>query len=218
MEDIQNLIKDHINTLLEKKSILRYQSDSLSKSISDCVKLQGEILHESEILHSCSQILQNLIDTVSTENILKLEQLVNSALKSIFWDLNIEMKIEQEVKRNIIIRNIVIYKNGERGTIKSNGGGIWAVIAMVLKVLCNILKKNYPLIMFDESMSFVADRYIPSMINFLEELSKDLNLILPSITHNVLFKEYSHRVYSIDFEENKLDMEEPFIRVEMVER
>jgi hypothetical protein len=218
MEDIQNLIKDYLEELSKKRSILEYRSTNLNKTISDCVKLQGEILHQFEILHTCSKILQNLIDIISTENIYKLEQLVNSALKSIFWDLNIEMKIEQEVKRNIIIRNIVIYKDGRRGTIKSNGGGIWAVIAVVLKVLCNVLKKNYPLIVFDESMSFVADKYVPSMVKFLGELSENMNLVVSSITHNILFKENSLRVYNIDFEENKSEGEEPFIKVELIER
>jgi hypothetical protein len=174
-----------------------------------------------------SVVLQDLVDTVSTQNIKKIEKLVNSALLSVFWDMDLTIKIEQCVKRNVNVYNIVLIKNGNRGTRRSNGGGIWSVIAAIIKILCNILCNMYPFVIFDEGLSGVSDKYVPTTIKFIKDLSKSLSINICAITHKRSFIENSPIVYNIDFapEEDiifasdlKKAVQEPYIKVERLER
>lgn len=229
MDDIRQLAEQHISKLSEQRSILNYRISELNESIETYLKFQEEIFHTVKVMKMTSAVLQDLIDTVSLKNLRRIESLVNAALASIFWDMTLEIKIEQDVKRNVNVYNIVVLKNGHRGTIKSNGGGIWSVIAAITKILCNVLLHKFPFVMFDESLSMVADKYVPATIKFVKDLSKDLEIIIGAITHKRSFIENSPLVYSIDFapEEERALMgpeilkmagEEPFIKVERLER
>lgn len=229
MDDVKELVEQYISNLSETKSVLNYKISELKQEVEDCLKFQKDTFHTVEIMKMSSVVLQDLVDTVSTKNILKIESLVNSALLSIFWDMNLELKIEQTVKRNLNVYRITILKDGNRGTIRTNGGGIWSVVAAVMKLLCNVLLERYPFVMFDESLSMVADKYIPSTIKFIKGLSESLSLAVGAITHKVSFIEGSPIVYNIDFapkEESffegikdlKKAVEEPYIKVERLER
>lgn len=226
MYDIRELAGKYILELSDKKSVLNYKIGELDQDINKCLRFQSETAHTLKLMKMTSVVLQELIEVVLTRNLEKMETLMNSALSSIFWDMDLSAKIEQKVKRNVNVYKVVIFKDGNRGTIKSNGGGIWSIVAMIKKILCNILLEKFPFLMFDESLSMVADRYIPATVKFVQDLSDSLSFSVCNITHKISFIELSPLVYKVDFapqEEicfvgdlNKI--EDPYINVEKFER
>jgi hypothetical protein len=226
MDNIRQVVEEYKVGLYERKSVLDYRYKELNKDISECLTFQKDTFHTLEVMKMTSVVLQDLVDAVSTKNIIKIEQLLNSALSTVFWDMNITVKIERDVKRNRNIYDIVIYKDGNRGTLKSNGGGVWSVVAVVLKILTNVLMKRYPLIVYDEHFSMIADQYIPATIKFVDDLAKSLSFSVCSMTHKVSFIETSPVVYKVEFAPNEEReflskqgcLEEPYIKVEKIER
>ena len=227
MNEFRQMVENHISNLSGSKHVLDYQLNQLNQDISSYLKYKKDTFHTVEVMGMVSIILQDLIDTISTQNIRKIESLVNSALTSIFWDMDLALKIEQGVKRNVNIYKFTLLKNGNRGTINSNGGGIWSVVAAIIKILCNILLEKYPFLIFDEGLSGVSDKYVPSTIKFIKGLSKSLAVDVCVITHKRSFIENSPTVYSIDFaseediifaKDSKKISQEPYIKVEKITR
>jgi ABC-type dipeptide/oligopeptide/nickel transport system ATPase subunit len=87
-----------------------------------------------------------------------------------------------------------------RGSINSFGGGIIAVIAVVLKILFNIVTKRFPLLVFDETLSFLAVNYIPAMSEFLKTLSKEFNIPILLVTHQKEFAIAAENCFEISLD------------------
>ena len=61
----------------------------------------------------------------------------------------------------------------------------------------NILNKSFPIIVFDESLSFLYEGYIPYASQFIKEISKEFSLAVFMSTHQVMFGENADIQYSI---------------------
>lgn len=160
----------------------------------------GGIEKRLKLLAMASRILQDVADKVSTENFKKIEFLVNRALATIFTDIVFTFKIESEVKRGNPCYSFVIYKDGIPGTINSLGGGIVVVVAVVLKLIFNVISTRFPILILDETLSFLATTYIPNMSAFLKEVSKEFGIPILMVTHQDKFAEASDSCYLMQIE------------------
>ena len=154
-----------------------------------------------------SRILQEVADKVSTENFKKIEFLVNRALSTIFTDLRLTFKIVTEVKRGNPVYQFEIDKNGIPGTINSLGGGIVVVVAVVLKLLFNVISNRFPLLVLDETLSHLhSTSYVRNMSAFLREVSKEFGIPIVMVSQEDGFSEFSDTCYlmQIDAENSKL--------------
>lgn len=181
----------------EKLSVLRFRDKTLSSEIKVLNTEQLELTNDMELMKMSSSIFQELVDIVSTKNIKRIETLVNTALATIFFDQVIEFRIKQDVKRNINVYKILLIKEGVEGSKDSYGGGPIAVVAFILKILCNILAGGYPLIVLDESLAFLSEKYIPNTSKFIKELSESFDLPVVLVTHQPLFSEFSDFTYQV---------------------
>jgi len=173
-------LKVNAKTLEKEQKQIQEELLSLEQDSAD---FRERLTH----LHIAEKILQEVVEKVSQQNLLKIEAFVNRALSLIFTDLNLSFKIGQDVKRGNNVYFFEILQDNVRGSINSFGGGIIAVIAVVLKILFNIITKRFPLLVFDETLSFLAVNYIPAMSEFLKTLSKEFNLPILLVTHQKEF-------------------------------
>jgi DNA repair exonuclease SbcCD ATPase subunit len=195
--DIKFEADSFLDELNKDISILEFRDKSLNEGHSKKLSSLDFIVHEVEIMQSASIVLQQLIDKVSKQNILKIEELVNRALSNIFYDKNLTIEIVQNIKRNVNSYDIEILKGGIRGGKKSYGGGVICIIGFILKFIFNILNKNFPLAGFDETLSFLSVEYIEYASSFIKELSKEFNLPTLMITHQSKFCEAADIRYLI---------------------
>lgn len=155
----------------------------IRKKGEDCSSFRERLTH----LHIAERVLQEVVEKVSKQNLAKIESFVDRALSLIFPDLNLSFKIEQDVKRGNNVYSFVILKDQIRGGVNSFGGGVIAVISVVLKILFNIVTKRFPLLVLDETISFLAVNYIPAMSDFLKTLAKEFDLPIVLVTHQKEF-------------------------------
>jgi len=186
----ERLTRDH--------AVLEY---TLTTQNSELVRIdarQIELKTTVENLRLASTFLQSMIDQVSTRSIQKIEDLVNGALVTIFHDYDLKFRIISEVKRNTNTYRVALFQNGHEGTINAYGGGVIAVVAFVLKILFNRLTNRYPLLAFDESLSFLSEKYIPHASRFIREITRSKELGEPTIlmvTHQPAFARAADHIY-----------------------
>lgn len=184
-----------LENLRNNCTILKYKSGQLTTEIEDIKISQAANFIKLENMRLAATVLQNIVDVVSSKNIAKIENLVNSALSNIFDDMDIKFLITQDIKRNTNTYKIVLESNGIEGNKDSYGGGVVAVVAFILKIISNMLCKGYPIVVLDESLSFLSSKYIGNASGFIRELSEEFNLITVLVTHQPLFVDYADLKY-----------------------
>lgn len=197
MEEIKRKAKERLNQLWEIEVVRSNQIKELSNDLEEKKGKLNYLKDRVELLRIASITIHHIIDTVSTDNIRKVENLVNHALSHIFYDLDLNFHIEQSVKRNMVIYNAVITEDGVEGSINSYGGGVISAISFVLKCLFNLLSNKFPLVIFDESLGFLADKYIPNASNFIKEITQELKIPVVLVTHQKMFIQESDNVLEV---------------------
>lgn len=187
---------------------LELEIKKVSQEIISYTALISEKEQRAVLLRMSEGVLQQIIDKVSGENFQKIEFLVNRALSCIFTDLNLIFKITSEVKRQTVLYSFQIEKDGIPGNINSLGGGIIVVVAVVLKLLFNIISQRFPLLVLDETLSFLAVSYIPAMSEFLKEVSREFNIPILMVTHQEEFASNSDTTYKIEIKDKKTVLEQ----------
>jgi DNA repair exonuclease SbcCD ATPase subunit len=186
-------------TVADRENILAHNAvEQLEKQLRSLTAEQTPLKNQVELMKMGAAFLQQLIDTVATDNINNIETLVNTALASIFKDQDIAFKIVQEIKRNQVLYKIILVHNGVEGGINSFGGGPWGVVALVLKAVVLILGKRYPVLALDESLSYVSKEYRESVSHFLHDLTKPypagLSLPILLVSHEPQFNEAADNI------------------------
>jgi len=146
------------------------------------------LTEEIGCLREAQGILQQLTDTLSIQSIGEITKAVNEALTYIFFDQDLRFRVSSAVKRGKVQYELLVDDRGREGNIHAYGGGIYAIIATVLKMSLNVVTKRAPVILLDESLSFVSDRYIDRTSEFLNEISENLGLSAILVTHQEKFK------------------------------
>ena len=168
-----------------KISALDLELDTLTTELDTMSK-------EYEAHQQASAFLKELIRVVSTENIYKVEHLVNSALHQIFPTRALSFRINSSIKRNLTEYEFQLIRDNDlekAGSMESNGGGVWSLIAFVLQVTFNCLAKRFPLIVLDESLVAISSDYIAGTSQLIRELAEQFGLTVLLVTHQAQFVE-----------------------------
>ena len=173
---------------IHNENVLRL---SLQNSNEDLIQLKKDIENHT----IASTFLQSIIETVCESNLKKIETWVNLGLKRIFNDQIIEFKIEKAIKRNVNTYQLILLKDNIAGSKNSYGGGILCVVSLILKLLFLEITKSPKLLVLDESLSFLSEKYIENCSAFINILIKEFNLNVILVTHQEKFKEYASHVY-----------------------
>ena len=175
--------------------VLNYRLQESESELATLKKEEADRTRYLANLEIANKWLQQLVEQINTENINKIHLLVNQALTYIFFDQKLEFRIVSEVKRNQTVYRCEVKEGEVVGNLQSFGGGVWCVISVILKILFNRLTKRFPLIVLDESLSFLADKYVPYASAFLKEFSQKFDMPIILVTHNRLFCDYADREY-----------------------
>lgn len=165
---------------------------ALDSELNSLIQELDSMSKEYEAHQQASAFLKELIRVVSTENIYKVEHLVNSALHQIFPTRALSFRINSSIKRNLTEYEFQLLRDNDldkAGSMESNGGGVWSLIAFVLQVTFNCLAKRFPLIVLDESLVAISSDYIAGTSQLIRELSEQFGLTVLLVTHQSLFVE-----------------------------
>ena len=187
MDAIKQQAKIKLDSLKAQSAILSNEISRNTEFVKEAESFLIKNKSRYELLSLTSQAVQEITDAVSKVNLKRIEDLTNLALSSIITDQVITIRIDQDIKRNMVTYNIKICKDGVEGTINSIGGTTTHIIGFVLKVLILIMSKRFRLLALDESLNFISEKYVPATSEFIKTVSKMFNLPILLVTHQPLF-------------------------------
>lgn len=187
---------------------LAHRAVALRDATSAQIKFEEQHLqvlrNEESLLELVSNLLRQLLDREVSEGIRSVEKLLTEGLTDIFFDQNLSVKIETEDTRGKIGVSISTLCKQEDGTViegqseDSFGGSVTTMQSLLLRIAVIFRRGMRPLLLLDETLSAVADKYVDKAALFLSTLSKHLNLDVLLVSHDEAFVGAAVHAYRIE--------------------
>ena len=197
--------QDYFNRAITMKSnieLLKNQKEEMLITKQEALDQMKGLVHEINTYEKAIEYLKQIIEGLSRSQIEHLENLINSALSTIFFDQNYSVDLVITELRNTNNLQIVFNKIDENGNkiqskIDDNGFGVQSIIGFVLQIYFIIYHKLYPVLFLDEAFSTLSLEYIPYLKSLINSLSEKYNFIFVLITHDTRFMEISDKTYKV---------------------
>lgn len=168
----------------------------IQKQISDQLAEIQQYEYEAELYQKSSEIFKFWLETLLKNNIDSVSDLVTNGLQHVIFDQDLQFKIKQELKFNRLSMNFLIEENGIEGDpIDSFGGGAVLIASFILRLAVMARLKMANLLLLDESMFAVANKYVPFAAEFMKQISEKVGVHILMVTHNDEFMANSHIAY-----------------------
>lgn len=161
------------------------------------------------------KVLREIIDIMSREFIDQIADLITYALQTIFHDKDYSIKILLKESRNTKQADIILVSTDEDGnTIESPvpdncGGGISAVIGLVMQIFFIQYNKLNKVLIMDEALSQISADYIPTTMKFLKMLSEQRGFKFLLISHDSKIIKHADIIYKMEMGNlREIDMNE----------
>lgn len=161
------------------------------------------------------KVLREIIDIMSREFIDQIADLITYALQTIFSDKDYSIKILLKESRNTKQADIILVSTDEDGnTIESPvpdncGGGISAVIGLVMQIFFIQYNKLNKVLIMDEALSQISADYIPTTMKFLKMLSEQRGFKFLLISHDSKIIKHADIIYKMEMGNlREIDMNE----------
>jgi ABC-type molybdenum transport system ATPase subunit/photorepair protein PhrA len=169
----------------------------------------GKLQKRSELLQKSSDVFKNWLDDSLRENVGVISDLVTTGLQHIIHDQKLVFKIKQEMKFNRLSMRFIIEENGVEGDpMASFGGGAVLTASFILRLAIMSRLGMGNLLLLDESMHALANKYVPAAASFMRQLSEQTGINILMVTHNEEFLNHAH----ISYEGQKNDSLQLFSR------
>lgn len=188
-------INQYILDSKKKLDLSEFKKNQIQNSLDNKIKNISSLKIDIENHNIASNFLQSIIESVCESNLRKIEKWVNIGLKNIFYDQQIEFRINKSIKRNINVYSLSLIKDGIEGNKNSYGGGVLCIVSLILKLLFLEITKSPKILVLDESLSFLSEKYIENCSKFINTLIQEFNLNVLLVTHQEKFKEYASNIY-----------------------
>lgn len=184
---------EELKNKINKISVYR---DLLISQISNEQDKVKNLKYEAELQQKSSEIFKMWLEDLLKANIDSVSDLVTSGLNHIIDDQELKFNIKQEVKNNRLSINFTIEENGIEGDpLSSFGGGAISVASLILRLAVMARMNMANLLLLDESMSSLANRYVPMAAEFMKQISEKMGINILMVTHNEDFLLNAHTAY-----------------------
>lgn len=150
------------------------------------------------------KVLREIIDIMSKEFIDSIVDLLTFALQTIIYDKDYSVKILLKESRNSKQAEIILVSKQEDGSIIESpipdncGGGISAIVGLVLQIFFIQYFKLNKLLIMDEALSQISKEYIPNTMTFLKTLSKERGFKFLLVCHDNRIIKHSDYMYRME--------------------
>ena len=193
-------ILDKFNYLIHRYNKLPDQRKTIKSQTSrykeEVVKLRDKI----QLIQDSRVAYQKAVDLFYEQSIGKLEKLINLALKEIFFDRSLQIKIElsdEDKKDKSFSFEVIDMKTGEPEDIRDGtGAGVRSVISFII-LSYYLVKFGSPYIIADEAYSQISKDYVDGFFQFVHRLCDEEGLIFILISHDERFIYYADQIISV---------------------
>lgn len=183
------LLRDDISSIKAHRDLLRLQMASASSFVASS-------RYKADLNRKASEVIKKWLEDLLRSNVDSMSELVTTALQHIIYDQKLTFRIIQEPKYNRLAMRFVIEEDGvEADPMSSFGGGAAVISSFVLRVAIMARLKMSNLLLLDESMFALANRYIPTASDFMKQLSEETGINIFMVTHNDEFMAGAHVAY-----------------------
>lgn len=175
-----------------------------AQSAEELLKVKEKVL----VQEASIKVLREIIDIMSREFIDQITDLLTYALQTIFYDMDYSIKILLKESRNSKQADIILLSKQEDGSIIESpipdncGGGITAVIGLVLQVFFISYFKLNKILIIDEGLSQISKDYVGPTMKFLKTLSEQREFKFLLISHDA--KIIKHADYMFEMVQGNL--------------
>jgi hypothetical protein len=208
-------MKDLVTKCIEHKAVLDQSGRDIRDNnirIDDEQRKLDNLIKEKDLTQFSYDYLDKLVKEESGKFIKNLSDMLNYAVKTIFFDCDYSIEIRTEDNRTSI-RLRYINDEGQQvdADVKDCGGGIRSVLGTLLAVFFIFKYKAEPIYLVDEGFSQISTQYLPPMFELLDELAikNDLKVLL--ITHDT-------RLENLDTIKKLYKVENGYVKEEEVKK
>ncbi len=182
-------VRDDIAAVKARRDLVRTQMVAASTFI------EGS-RYKADLNQKASEVIKSWLEEMLRANVDSMADLVTTALRHIIHDQHLTFKIIQEPKYNRLAMRFVIEENGvEADPMAAFGGGPAVVASLVLRIAVMSRLKMSDLLLLDESMSALANKYVPAAADFMKQLSEETGINIFMVTHNEEFMSNASLAY-----------------------
>lgn len=178
------------------------ERDALDRQILQTKDRISELRQEIDILGYVSSLFRHLIDGEIVQAVKSVAALQTDGLQEIFFDQDISVVPEiSENRGKISVRFLIRHTSGknvvEGDSLDSFGGSILTIQSILLRITVLFRRGLRPLLLLDETLSAVADKYVDRAVKFLSSLSDSLGLDILLVTHDDAIVSMAHHAYQV---------------------
>ena len=181
------------NKLPDQRKTLKNQTSRYKENI---IKLKDKI----QLIQDSRIAYQKAVDLFYEQSIGKLEKLINLALKEIFFDRSLQIKIElsnEDKKEKSFSFEVIDLITGEPEDIRDGtGAGVRSVISFII-LSYYLIRFGSPYIIADEAYSQISKDYVDGFFQFVHRLCDEEGLIFILISHDERFVYYADQIISV---------------------
>ena len=181
------------NKLPDQRKTIKNQT---SRYKEDIIKLKDKI----QLIQDSRIAYQKAVDLFYEQSIGKLEKLINLALKEIFFDRSLQIKIElsnEDKKEKSFSFEVIDLITGEPEDIRDGtGAGVRSVISFII-LSYYLIRFGSPYIIADEAYSQISKDYVDGFFQFVHRLCDEEGLIFILISHDERFVYYADQIISV---------------------
>lgn len=147
-------------------------------------------------------VTQEVATATQQEFQLQICEIITAAIQTIFKEKT-TLKIDFVPKRNKSEARIYLENNDgeELNLFNDDAGGLLDIVAFLLRITCWRISanKSAPIFIFDEPFRNLSEKYQPKVSEFINEISKKMNIQFIIITHIKEFINNADNIIEIDY-------------------
>lgn len=161
--------------------------------------------NEDELLELVGSLIRRLIDAEVTDGVKAVEKLQTEGLQEIFHDQRLSVRAEVEESRGKVSVTFFTARERKDGSVvegvpaQSFGGSILTMQSVLMRITVIFRRAMRPLLLLDETLAAVADRYVDRAAKFLSTLSERLKLDILLISHDEALVGAADNAYHVSY-------------------
>lgn len=189
-------VKSNIELLKNQYNQAKLDREKLSDDLKETIK--KEKMYEEAV-----ELMKKIVEGMSSSQIKHLEDLINSALETIFFDRQYSVELNVTELRNTNNLQILLSEVNDEGEViktklDNNGFGVKSIIGFILQVYFILYHHEYPVLFLDEAFGTLSSQYVPYLKVLMDELAKRYGFMFVLITHDTRFQDIADRTYLVD--------------------
>jgi len=182
--DVTNCV-EAINGILNENSLRKRLIENYAKEIFELIDKQDKIQKEIELIKKCIFVLQKISDDRNMKSRKDMQELIDSALSSIFPDREYSVVIDEYSHGTRKHMKILLSDGGVTRELKlSHGTGVKQIISFLFNISLLAFKGSSRVMLLDETLASISDNKAIIVSDMLVSLKNKNNFQFLIIDHN----------------------------------